>query len=169
MFLRKGHRMGSRLYIFAPISELSSLSRAAGRQVEPSGGQVVEFEWVDAVVAQRTGLILRANTLLKSDQWLTQTASSTDGLRGAVGFRQIPNSAIFACGQPTETAIDEVLERIKERTPKAKTILWLNLREEPLTYVNGKPYCLRKEGLSLRNMKVRLLARAKVSSCSHTP
>lgn len=166
MFLRKGHRMGSRLFIFAPISDLSSLSRAAGRQVEASGGQVVEFEWVDAVVAQRTGLILRANTLLKSDQWLTQSVSSTDGLRGAVGFRQIPKSSIFACGQPTETAIGEVLDKIKERAPHTASILWINLREEPLTYVNGKPYCLRKEGLSLRNMKVRLGSRLQPASAA---
>lgn len=156
MFLRKGHRMGSRLFIFAPISDLSTLSRAVGRQVEADGGQVVEFEWVDAVVAQRTGLILRANTLLKSDQWLTQSASSTSGLQGAVGFRQIPRSTLFAVGQPTETAIGKVLQAIKERTPNASTILWLNLREEPLVYVNGRPFCLRQEGLSLRNMKVSL-------------
>lgn len=135
-------------------------------------------EWAEHVVANRSGIILRArsvgvsrrtpsflvfadssfvrslySTLLKSDQWLTKAASSSDGVRGAVGFRQIPGSNIYACvrfsfsvsqkvsdaflcpfsiGQPTEDAIGFVLSKIKERTPTATALVWLNLREEPL-------------------------------------
>lgn len=69
---------------------------------------------------------------LKSDQWLTQTAASSDGVRGAVGFRQVPNSNIYAIGQPTEDAVEFVLSKVKERTPNATSLLWLNLREEPV-------------------------------------
>ena len=54
-------------------------------------------------------------------------------MRGAVGFRQIPDSNIYAIGQPTEDAIDFVLTKVKERTPTATSLLWIKLREEPLT------------------------------------
>jgi hypothetical protein len=37
--------------------------------------------------------------------------------------------------------------------------------QEPLVYVNGSPYCLRKEGLSLRNIKVRSVSSFSPRSC----
>ncbi|KAL7413408.1 inositol hexakisphosphate-domain-containing protein [Mrakia frigida] len=153
MLLRRGVGTGSRLFLFAPVADLSVISRASGRATEPDGGTVMGNEWAEHVVANRSGIILRASTLLKSDQWLTKTASSSDGVRGAVGFRQIPGSNIYAIGQPTEDAIGSVLSKIKERSPSANALLWLNLREEPLVYINGQPFCLRKESLSLRNIK----------------
>ncbi|CDZ97852.1 hypothetical protein [Phaffia rhodozyma] len=155
MFLRKGHKTGSRLFIFAPVTDLSIVSRASNRNPEPDGGKLMEIEWAEHVVAQRSGIILRAGTLLKSDQWFSQTANSANDwiIRGAAGFRNIPGSNIYAVGQPTEDAVDKVLSSIKERTPNVKSLLWVNLREEPLVYINGHPFCLRKESLSLRNMK----------------
>ena len=60
---------------------------------------------------------------------------------------------IYALGQPTVDAIDEVVSRVKQAHPMTTRILWVTLREEPIVYVNGAPYCLRREGFSLRNMK----------------
>ena len=42
---------------------------------------------------------------------------------------------------------------MKRDNPHADHITWITLREEPIVYVNGFPYCLRREGFSLRNMK----------------
>lgn len=50
-------------------------------------------------------------------------------------------------------AIDEVFARVKTAHPSADHMVWINLREEPIVYVNGAPYCLRRERFSLRNMK----------------
>lgn len=75
------------------------------------------------------------------------------GLRGAINFRNIPGTNIYALGQPGVEAIDEVINRIKCAHPEAGRIAWMTLREEPIVYVNGTPYCLRKERFSLRNMK----------------
>ncbi len=60
-----------------------------------------------------------------------------------------------------------------EDYPESARIFWINLRrgfsmtnvvtwgliicissEEPIVYINGSPYCLRRENFSLRNMKV---------------
>ncbi len=93
------------------------------------------------------------STLLKSDQWLRESHYDSDGLRGASNFRQVPSTNIYALGQPTLEAIDEVVRHIKSAHPDAQQIIWVTLREEPIVYINGAPYCLRREMFSLRNMK----------------
>jgi hypothetical protein len=93
------------------------------------------------------------STLLKSDQWLRESHRVAHAVRGAINFRQVPGSNIYALGQPSMEAIDEVVNRIKEAHPSAQRVVWITLREEPVVYINGAPYCLRREGFSLRNMK----------------
>ncbi|KAG2049290.1 hypothetical protein BDR06DRAFT_961637 [Suillus hirtellus] len=161
MFLRKIY--GSRLNIFAPVNDLSLLSRSgtedkslvAGQKndVEIAGGQLLGDEYSDHVVKNRSGIILRDSTLLKSDQWLSESHRVSDSVRGAINFRNIPGTNIYASGQPTESAVDEVVHRIKVAHPDANKVVWVTLREEPIVYVNGAPYCLRRERFSLRNMK----------------
>src|ERR1700722_1484635 len=91
--------------------------------------------------------------LLKSDQWRGESHHVVHGVRGAINFRNIPGSNIYALGQPTVDAIDEVVARVKGAHPAADRIVWITLREEPIVYVNGAPYCLRRERFSLRNVK----------------
>ncbi|KAG6846141.1 hypothetical protein H0H93_015766, partial [Arthromyces matolae] len=50
-------------------------------------------------------------------------------------------------------AIDEVVGIVNEANPSERRIVWITLREEPIVYINGAPYCLRREAFSLRNMK----------------
>ncbi|KAG7451357.1 uncharacterized protein BT62DRAFT_942232 [Guyanagaster necrorhizus] len=161
MFLRKS--IGTRLNVFAPVNDLSSLSKSgsAGRALVPgrnndvaiAGGQILGDEFSTHVIKHRSGIILRESTLLKSDQWLSQGRCIDDGVRGAINFRRVPGTNIYALGQPTIEAIDEVVVRIKGVHPSAQRIIWITLREEPIVYINGAPYCLRREGFSLRNMK----------------
>jgi hypothetical protein len=96
---------------------------------------------------------LVVSTLLKSDQWLRASQHVEDDIRGAINFRNVPDTMIYALGQPTTEAIKEVLKRIRSAHPHAERIVWITLREEPIVYINGAPYCLRREGSSLRNMK----------------
>jgi hypothetical protein len=91
--------------------------------------------------------------LLKSDQWLRESQMVPHGIRGAINFRNIPKTNIYALGQPTVEAIDEAVERVRQAHPDARRIVWITLREEPIVYVNGAPYCLRRERFSMRNMK----------------
>jgi hypothetical protein len=96
---------------------------------------------------------LSLSTLLKSDRWLRESQHVENGVRGAINFRNIPRTNIYALGQPTMEAIDEVVSRVKSAHPDADRIVWITLREEPIVYINGAPYCLRRERSSLRNMK----------------
>ena len=63
MFLRKSH--GSRLNVFAPINDLSALSksgadhRALSTDLTVAGGQILGDEYSDHVVRNRSGIILR--------------------------------------------------------------------------------------------------------------
>lgn len=77
-------------------------------------------------------------TLLKRDLWIANTAPSSDGIRGAIGFRQVQGTSIYATGQPTEDAITNILHIIKERQPDISSVVWICLREEPLVMINGE-------------------------------
>lgn len=191
MFLRKTH--GSRLNIFQPINDLSTLSKSgsegrtltAGQKndVAIAGGQILGDEYSDHVVKarplhtvcrsdtdcneqNRSGIILREGTLLKSDQWLKESQQVSDGVRGAINFRNIPGTKIYALGQPTLEAVDEVVMRVKQTNPTDKQILWITLREEPIVYINGAPYCLRRERFTLRNMKGESLSEFRGVICT---
>ncbi|KAF8199666.1 inositol hexakisphosphate-domain-containing protein [Pholiota molesta] len=160
-FLRKHY--GSRLNVFAPVNDLTSLSKTSftNRALLPgkkndvaiAGGQILGDEYSDYVVKNRSGIILRESTLLKSDQWRAESHHVENGVRGAINFRQIPDTDIYALGQPTIEAIDEVVRRVHEAHPNASKVVWITLREEPIVYINGAPFCLRRENYSLRNMK----------------
>ncbi|KAJ7168617.1 inositol hexakisphosphate-domain-containing protein [Mycena filopes] len=160
-FLRKSY--GSRLNVFGPITDLSSLSKTnwedrtsvPGKKndVAITGGQILGDEYSTHVIKNRSGIILREGTLLKSDQWLQESHHVEHDVRGAINFRRVPTTNIYALGQPTLEAINEVVGRIKTAHPSAQRIIWITLREEPIVYINGAPYCLRREGFSLRNMK----------------
>lgn len=76
----------------------------------------------------------------KSDLWLTESASSNEGVRGAVGFRQVTGSSIFATGQPTQDAIATILQRVRERCHGITSVVWICLREEPLVMINGTAF-----------------------------
>ena len=91
--------------------------------------------------------------MLKSDQWLSRSQDVADAVRGAINFRKIPSTAIYALGQPTVEAIDEVVKKVVQAHPTSNRIMWITLREEPIVYINGAPYCLRRERFTLRNMK----------------
>ncbi|PWY97867.1 hypothetical protein BCV70DRAFT_202357 [Testicularia cyperi] len=167
---------GRRLYFFDPVGDLRILSggkagdlvatsdklQSRFGEVSGQGAQVPGDEFAEYVIRNRAGIVLRPFTLLKCDIW-RKFIERNAGLpiRGTVNFRRIPDSNIFATGQPTVDGIRNVLAALQEHyatKPDAasyptRTVTWINLREEPLVYVNGKPYCLRQKGMSLRNIK----------------
>ncbi|QRW17895.1 paladin [Rhizoctonia solani] len=151
-FMRKA---GLRLNVFAPVADLSVISKGESVQApQLAGGRVLGDEWTDHVVKNRSGIILREGMLLKSDQWKSEGRNAgAESLRGATNFRNIPGTNIYALGQPNEEAIGAVVRRVKEEYPNVNKVAWINLREEPIIYVNGVAHCLRRENYSLRNMK----------------
>jgi len=63
-------------------------------------------------------------------------------VEGAPNFRQIPGFPVYGTSQPTESGLVEIINKIKKGTQNEK-IIWLNMRREPVVYVNGKPFAAR--------------------------
>jgi len=67
-----------------------------------------------------------------------------DPVPGAPNFRRVPGYKVYCCGQPTKAGFEAVLEKVTGSIyPKDGKIIWLNLRQEPIVYVNGEPICAR--------------------------
>jgi len=62
---------------------------------------------------------------------------------GAPNFRRMPGFPVFGVGQPTTVGVEKCLEPILKKYGDEKNIFWVNLRQEPVVYVNGKPYSAR--------------------------
>lgn len=64
---------------------------------------------------------------------------------GASNFRgvKVATCSIYGVAQPTINGIKNVINTIQIQGNKASSLIWINLREEPLIYINGIPYVLR--------------------------
>ena len=56
---------------------------------------------------------------------------------------------IFGVGMPTVDGVVSVLKNVSGSTSpgasKRVHALWINMREEPVVYINGRPFVLREE------------------------
>merc|ERR1712240_456171 len=67
-----------------------------------------------------------------------------DPVVGAPNFHRIPGYKVYCTGQPTITGLKNILEKVTGKIyPKTNKIIWLNMRQEPIVYVNGNPICAR--------------------------
>lgn len=67
-----------------------------------------------------------------------------DKLEGVPNFRRVPGYKVFCCGQPTKDGFAGAIEKAcGEKWPKDGPIIWLNMRQEAIVYVNGSPVCAR--------------------------
>lgn len=163
----------NKLRAFRPIDELtdeltSNLKSSQSTSAFKSPQMKSVSEDV-AVVQSRSGTVLGPNTILKIDHWTntstqTQTPSHLDETRhsspliiaGAPNFRKIQlpgfeNHEIYAVAQPTLSALETILEKVSTSQPSR--IVWINVREEPILYINNEPFVLRDQYASLRNIK----------------
>merc|ERR1712129_435492 len=67
-----------------------------------------------------------------------------DKVGGVPNFRRVPGYKVFCCGQPTKEGFVAAIEKAcGEKWPKDGPIIWLNMRQEAIVYVNGNPVCAR--------------------------
>eukprot|EP00197_Chlamydomonas_leiostraca_P007983 CAMPEP_0202863826 /NCGR_PEP_ID=MMETSP1391-20130828/4304_1 /ASSEMBLY_ACC=CAM_ASM_000867 /TAXON_ID=1034604 /ORGANISM="Chlamydomonas leiostraca, Strain SAG 11-49" /LENGTH=1425 /DNA_ID=CAMNT_0049543499 /DNA_START=116 /DNA_END=4393 /DNA_ORIENTATION=- len=123
----------------------------------PSDGGAVEGKHEKDVVAQRTGAVLGAFSILKEDNFPGMcSAKIAQVIEGAPNFRGIPSAPIYGVGMPTVDGIVGVLKSVSGSTSpsvvKRCHALWVNMREEPVVYINGRPFVLREEVRPLKNM-----------------
>lgn len=108
------------------------------------------------VVATRTGAVLGAYSILKEDNFPgMQSAKIPQSIEGAPNFRGMPHVPVYGVGMPTVDGITGVMQALaggSDTTGKHLQALWVNMREEPVVYINGRPFVLREEVRPLKNM-----------------
>lgn len=68
----------------------------------------------------------------------------TDIIEGVPNFRRVPGYKVYCCGQPTLAGFEKALEKVcGDKYPKDGPIVWINMRQEAIVYVNGNPVCAR--------------------------
>ncbi|GFR48167.1 hypothetical protein Agub_g10003 [Astrephomene gubernaculifera] len=109
------------------------------------------------VVAARSGAVLGPFTILKEDQFPgMRSPKIPQPIEGAPNFRGLPGMPIFGAGMPSIEGIVAVLRVVSGSTSptasKRVHALWINMREEPVVYIKGRPFVLREERRPLKNM-----------------
>jgi hypothetical protein len=85
--------------------------------------------------------VLGPGRMLKADQFPTLQAAGLRVVDGAPNFRQIPGEPIYGVAQPTVDGIRNALREVGAGPGgNGPTALWTNLREEPVIYINGRPF-----------------------------
>ena len=74
------------------------------------------------------------------------------------------SSYIYGIAMPTKTAIRRVLQKISSGPGGQRRVFWTSLREEPVIYVNGRPYVLRLFPDPLKNLEATGIAKERVES-----
>lgn len=147
-----------KLQFFRPIDSLAPMSMPQlGEELAARSGalspiirpqeEIPEYN----VIKSRSGSVLGAHTILKIDHW--GEAKITSLVTGAPNLRRIPETNIYATAQPTLTALQSIVGMMHEGLAGGQTIFWVNVREEPVVYVNNEPYVLRDRYATLRNIK----------------
>merc|ERR1712045_604196 len=62
---------------------------------------------------------------------------------GAPNWRRVPGFPIYASGQPHKEDVEKCVEQAVKKYDEQKSVSWVNLRQEPVLYVNGTPYSIR--------------------------
>ena len=76
-------------------------------------------------------------------------------VEGAPNFRQIPGFPVYGTSQPTEKGMVEIVNKVKKGTENEK-IIWINMRREPVVYINGSPFAARDPEDLHENLSVPL-------------
>jgi hypothetical protein len=110
---------------------------------------------VSAVVKNRTGSVLARQMILKSDHFETGIDSKLDvHLLGAPNFR-LADLHVFGVAQPTLSGIRTVLTLLRchpEASIPSSPAFWVSAREEPVIYLNRRPFVIRDAKQPLRNI-----------------
>ncbi|ESW35260.1 hypothetical protein PHAVU_001G220000 [Phaseolus vulgaris] len=127
----------------------SSLKPSLKMIAESTDGRPSEM---GVVAALRNGEVLGSQTVLKSDHCPgSQNPSLLESVDGAPNFREVPGFPVYGVANPTIDGIRSVIRRIGS-SEGGRPILWHNMREEPVIYINGKPFVLREVERPYKNM-----------------
>jgi len=106
-----------------------------------------------------------SNYILKTDQFEgvhVLDDDEKDRIVGAPNFRKVPGLPVWGSAQPSELGIGKIVELVAKKKssyvdPKAEEgaegkssgpmrpaeVLWFNMRQEPIVYIDSKPHAPR--------------------------
>jgi len=62
---------------------------------------------------------------------------------GAPNWRRLAGFPIYSTGQPNQADLDKCVAEAVNKFDEQKAVLWVNTRQEPVLYINGKPHSVR--------------------------
>ncbi|KAK9950366.1 hypothetical protein M0R45_005859 [Rubus argutus] len=119
----------------------------------------------EQVMKLRGGSVLGKKTILKSDHFPgCQNKRLSPQIDGAPNYRQADSLRVHGVAIPTIDGIQNVLNHIGAQPIDGKRaqVLWINLREEPVVYINGRPFVLRDVESPFSNLEYTGINRARV-------
>ncbi|KAI4378225.1 hypothetical protein MLD38_015734 [Melastoma candidum] len=127
----------------------ATLKPSLMKMVESADGRPYEM---GVVAAKRNGEVLGSQTVLKSDHCPgCQNLSLPEIVEGAPNFREVPGFPVYGVANPTIDGIKSVIQRVGGGI-SGRPVFWHNMREEPVIYINGKPFVLREVERPYKNM-----------------
>lgn len=116
----------------------------------------------EEIVAHRSGEVLLRHTILKSDHFPgCQNTKLTPLVDGAPNFRQVSELPVYGVAIPTVAGVRNVLD-ILGASKGRRMVSWINLREEPVLYVNGRPFVVREADKPFANLEYTGIDRQRV-------
>jgi hypothetical protein len=94
----------------------------------------------------RNGYVLTMHSVLKQDYRKKRTSFVEPQISGAPNLYGMEN--MYSVGQPTTFGVKNVLKFLSS----PGRCVWINLREEPVIYINGQPFVLRDKSFPFKNI-----------------
>ena len=125
------------------------------------------------VIGNRQGSVLGPLTIMKYDHFPgCQKMSLPERLEGAPNFRQvqmpsmddIEELSVYGMAMPMASSIKDVLRRMNASPNGKRNVLWISLREEPVTYIKGRPFVLRVVKDPIANLEMTGIISERVES-----
>lgn len=121
-----------------------------------------KYPTADEIVANRKGEVLLPHTILKSDHFPgCQNTKLRPLVEGAPNFRRVDGLSVYGVAIPTVIGLRNVLSLVGADKGR-KRVVWVNLREEPVLYVNGRPYVVRESDKPFANLEYTGIDRERV-------
>jgi len=126
-----------------------------GRNDENGTAVNASSKYPDAeeVVAKRSGDVLLSHTILKSDHFPgCQNTKLRPLVDGAPNFRAVEGLPVYGVAIPTVSGLRNVLSLLGAEKGRRR-VVWVNMREEPVLYVNGNPFVVRESDKPFANLE----------------
>jgi hypothetical protein len=110
---------------------------------------------MDGLLKYRRGALLSDGMILKKDHFLSGFNDSFPVfIAGAPNFRQEPSGLpLYGVGQPTISGMRTMLNELKlYSSSDDRKAIWINLREEPVIWINSRPFVLREAEYPFQNI-----------------